>query len=260
MVYKYYSYVQKVAEQRLEISKLNNSIDKLNTRVTDIKSDLDATKSLLKDTEGYSMKIGIAGLAGAGKSTVTNALLKELTTFREASFAAPLKKLCEHYCYGLPYFGNKEEKETEYDVSTLKFKFSHPDIVPRVLFNTLQAYFLDIADNRSTITAREILQYVGTEIFRKYDEMFWVKNIASITDSIVLSDLRFENEFDAVNFTIKVIGGKSEKNNFSTHASEKELPNEWFDLVVENKYCETKEELEGQLNSIVNEITDKLFY
>ena len=51
IVYKYYSYVQKVGEQRLEISKLNNSIDKLNTRVTDIKSDLDATKSLLKDTE-----------------------------------------------------------------------------------------------------------------------------------------------------------------------------------------------------------------
>lgn len=31
MLYKYYSYVQKVSEQRLEISKLNSSIDKLNT-------------------------------------------------------------------------------------------------------------------------------------------------------------------------------------------------------------------------------------
>lgn len=200
------------------------------------------------------MKIGIHGLAGAGKDTLADALVKQLGGFCKESFANPLKYMCASYCGGLPYFGNKIEKETEYTVDSLHFDFTTPTLVPKELVDILCKYFLDIKENRKTITAREILQYVGTDIFRKFDQDFWVKTITDNTDNLILADLRFENELRAVDYSIKVVGGISSLNNFSSHASEKELHDELFDLVIHNKFCNTKEELNTQLQNHIDMI------
>ena len=200
------------------------------------------------------MKIGIHGLAGAGKDTLADALVTQLDGFYKESFANPVKYMCASYCGGLPYFGNKIEKETEYDVDTLHFDFNPPKIVPKELVDVLYKYFLDIMENRKAITAREILQYVGTDIFRKFDNDFWIKAVAENTDNLIIADLRFENELSVIDYSIKVVGGISSLNSFSSHASEKELPNELFDLVIHNKFCNTKEELNTQLQNHINMI------
>lgn len=130
------------------------------------------------------MILGLVGKKQSGKSSLTNFLIKEFG-FVEYSWAFPLKEICknlfdltEEQCYG-----TNKDKET---------------IIPEW-----------------GMSARQILQVVGTDMFRKtFDENFWVKvglkNIQKLNKAgynIVVSDCRFPNELA----TIKDLGGKAIK-------------------------------------------------
>jgi hypothetical protein len=94
------------------------------------------------------------------------------------------------------------------------------------------------------MTAREVMQYIGTDIFRKMQKNVWadstIRQIQSDKYPLALiADCRFPNEVDAV----KSVGGiviKLNRNLYnSVHASETALDQDKydqsnFDLVIEN--------------------------
>lgn len=200
------------------------------------------------------MRIGIHGAAGSGKNTIGNLLASRLF-YDTYAYADPLKELCAEFIPELPWYGNKLEKETEYLVRDLDFNFvvdfgSSLNLRYDVL-HAINIYFLDILENKETITVREILQYVGTDIVRNmqgYD--FWVK-LGKSKDNIVITDVRFANEL--VDFNIKLTGGISD--NADTHESESGIDDSYFDLVLENKFSNNPQQ---QLEKLVETILEKL--
>lgn len=196
------------------------------------------------------MKIGIHGSSGSGKDSLGK-LLAERLFLDTYAYADPLKELCAEFIPNLPWYGNKTEKETKYLVRDLDFNFTVTFGTKLNLrwdvLHTINVYFLDICENKETITAREILQYVGTEIVRNmqgYD--FWV-NLGKQKNNVVITDVRFENEL--VDYNIKIIGGISKSGD--THESESGIDDSYFNIIVENPFSENPEQ---QLNSLVNTI------
>jgi hypothetical protein len=87
---------------------------------------------------------------------------------------------------------------------------------------------------------RRLLQLLGTECGRKcICEHIWVQHWMKMYDpsrNTVADDIRFENEITAImenkGFLIKLVGRKFE--NVPTHESEQELPDQFFNYVVDN--------------------------
>jgi hypothetical protein len=115
------------------------------------------------------------------------------------------------------------------------------------------------------MTAREVMQYVGTDIFRKMDTDVWVKStinkiLKEGPELAIITDCRFPNEVEA----IKNIGGKvlrlTRSPFLSDHISETVLDKEsydWnnFDYIINNdnhnlydQFSELKTILEKLLN------------
>lgn len=120
-------------------------------------------------------------------------------------------------------------------------------------------------NNGNFMTAREVMQYVGTDIFRKMDTNVWVKStinkiIKESPELAIITDCRFPNEVEA----IKNIGGKvlrlTRSPFLSDHISETVLDKEnydWnnFDYIINNnnynlydQFSELKTILEKLLN------------
>ncbi len=200
------------------------------------------------------MRIGLHGLAGAGKNSIGQ-LLADKLGYELYAYAIPLKELCAEFIPELPWYGNKTEKETEYLVRELNFNFkvnfgSELGLRWDVL-HAINVYFLDIVENKEKISAREILQYVGTEIVRKMQgNDFWV-TLGQSKDNVVITDVRFVNEL--VDYNFKIVGGISESGD--SHESEKGIDDAYFDLVVQNPRTDNPEE---QLKSIVTSIIEVL--
>ena len=200
------------------------------------------------------MRIGLHGKAGVGKDSIGQLLAKKLG-LEIYAYADPLKELCKEFIPELPWWGTKTEKETEYLVRDLDFNFtvtfgSNIGLRWDVL-HAINVYFLDILENKDTITAREILQYVGTDIVRKMQgQDFWVA-LGQSKDNVVITDVRFVNEL--VDYNIKVRGGISDSEDY--HTSEVEMPDEYFDIIVKNPFTLTPEK---QIKSIVFNIIEVL--
>lgn len=143
------------------------------------------------------------------------------------------------------------------DISCTIYNFADPlknDICMNILGLTYeQCYGEDIDKNTLTdiewngikLTAREVMQFVGTDIFRKMKHDVWagatIKKIQNNNPDIaVVADCRFPNEVEA----IKNVNGyviKLTRNPFhSDHSSEIALDpenydNSNFDLIIDNK-------------------------
>lgn len=203
------------------------------------------------------MRIGLHGKAGVGKDSIGQLLAKKLG-LEIYAYADPLKELCKEFIPELPWWGTKTEKETEYLVRDLDFNFtvtfgSNIGLRWDVL-HAINVYFLDILENKDTITAREILQYVGTDIVRKMQgQDFWVA-LGQSKDNVVITDVRFVNEL--VDYNIKVRGGISDSEDY--HTSEVEMPDEYFDLIIHNPRTNNPEEQIKAIVSIVSNIIEVL--
>lgn len=167
--------------------------------------------------------IAFAGRKQSGKTTSAEFVSRVFTeTTREISsiynFADPLKTLCIDIL-GLGYnqcYGSDEDKN-----------------------QLVNCYW----DNKQ-LTAREVLQIVGTDMFRKMQNHVWsnatIRQILREQPNLaIIADCRFPNEVDA----IKNVGGiviKLTRNPYnSNHASEIALdPDQYdqfnFDLIIEN--------------------------
>jgi len=104
-------------------------------------------------------------------------------------------------------------------------------------------------------TIGTLQQIIGTEIFRKYDQDFWIKATFSDYDkdmSIVISDVRFKNEADYIlnkgGILIRLVGDPMHIRDKSTrdlnHQSETDLDDyDKFTIVHENKIGDISAEL-----------------
>lgn len=120
-------------------------------------------------------------------------------------------------------------------------------------------------DNKQ-LTARDVMQVVGTDIFRKLDTKVWIRStlskIAREQPNIaVINDCRFPNEVEA----IKQIGGKVirlTRNPFlSDHISETILDKDkydWsnFDYIIDNTNFSLGDQL-SKIQTIIQEIVVK---
>lgn len=113
---------------------------------------------------------GITGQKYNGKDTIAN-YLRDSHGYTQVAFADALKDICG-----------------------VLFDFN---------YDQLYGCSKEVPDSHwFGITPRTILQYVGTEIFRTYDEAFWIKCVENKINRkkglYVISDVRFQNELDMI--------------------------------------------------------------
>lgn len=172
--------------------------------------------------------IAFAGRKQSGKTTSAE-FVREIfdsTTAKIYNFADPLKDLCMNIL-GLEYnqcYGSDQDKN-----------------------ELVNCYW-----NDHQLTAREVLQIVGTEMFRTMQKNVWSDATIRLIKKEqykygIIADCRFPNEVDA----IKNAGGlviKLNRNLYhSSHASEVALDeNEYdqnnFDLVIHNNHMTISEQ------------------
>lgn len=153
--------------------------------------------------------IGINGKFGVGKTTLANYLCDKYG-YVKYSFAEPIKQICK-----------------------ILYKLSDEQ-----LYGSLK----NIIDERYNKTPREIFQYIGTDVFRKVDDNYWV-NIFKQSyqgNKIIIDDLRFNNEADVIKslggIIIKIVSNKKyvkvDDENILNHESENYEIN--YDILIEN--------------------------
>lgn len=120
----------------------------------------------------------------------------------------------------------------------------------------------DIVWEGKNLTAREVMQFVGTDLFRKMKNDVWTsatlnKIHQEKPDLAIIADCRFPNEVEAV----QAAGGlviKLNRNPYnSTHASETALdvlvyPQNLFDLFVPNELMDIPTQLDLILSYLQN--------
>lgn len=120
------------------------------------------------------MIIGLVGYKGSGKDVMADFLVQNFG-FIKISIAEPIKNACREL-----------------------FQLSDDHFHDRMLKEKKIPFW--------NLSPREIMQKVGTDLFRHhFDDQFWVKILDQRIESlknkvshIVISDIRFQNEADAV--------------------------------------------------------------
>lgn len=265
------------------------------------------------------MIVGLAGLAGSGKDTVADILVKNFG-FVKVAFADPLKRIAkevydftDEQLWGPSSARNKpdtrywrmpfskefiEEKVELWHASSIPEDPNHPDHVPLADFIGLtQEQYAYWVETGGYLTPRYALQQLGSEWGRDCYPNTWVDYALRTADTllyksgilrsqffsytpqeglistyvpvsgcrprgIVISDVRFLNELDAIRKwgggfggkgkVIKVLRGKGLTGTAANHRSEKELvgmSEESFDTLIDNRET-TLAELEAQVSRI----------
>jgi len=195
------------------------------------------------------------------------------------SFADALKRDICINILGLSYdmcYGSDEDKNLP---THLKWE-DMPGVVTRTEvqknnWDTLQLGWLTVVYHEpGYMTARDVMQFLGTQIFRKMYDDVWAKScINKINrdqpDLAVITDCRFPNEVEA----IKQAGGKiirfTRGSNTDEHESEKVLDKDrydWdnFDAVLDNANMTIGEQNQAILNLLykwgwMDEVSDDNF-
>lgn len=182
------------------------------------------------------------------------------------SFADVLKEMCVSVL-GLSeeqVYGNNEQKNTD---THLVWK-NMPGFPKTKSLETLRKWGFVLEDDwtpDSFMTARHVMQYVGTDIFRKMYENVWVdatmRRIAAENPEIaVITDCRFPNEVTGtqaaggfvIYCTRAPFGGQDE------HSSETALDPQNFDHSLFNAILDNKEMTIEQQNEALFGILNKL--
>lgn len=154
--------------------------------------------------------VGVGGWAKAGKDQLSSILSSQHNFFHTA-YASKLKQAA--------YAALPDDLQAEVDELDAGFEFTWDGA-------------------KKTTRWRLYLQRFGTEGIRHVDEDFWVRaTLEPLPDyRVVVSDVRFENEFEA----IKTRGGttvwvrRPGVEPANDHISEHELADQEFDVVVDN--------------------------
>lgn len=191
--------------------------------------------------------IGISGKVGSGKNTIAEHISNNVgKACKLYSFADKLKTDVCINLLGLQHkqcFGTQEDKES---LTNLKWE-NMPGVVSTKLVEDLELDIQKLTDvglivhEPGYMSAREVMQYVGTEIFRKMYENIWVdaliRQIKKDRPAVaIITDVRFLSEVNG----LKTIGAhlwRLTRNPAKlTHESETELDSfaEW-NFFLDNK-------------------------
>jgi hypothetical protein len=217
--------------------------------------------------------IAMCGLAGSGKDTACNYLVKN-HGFSKTSFAAPLKAMAkiafgftDEQLYGPS--SKREEEDKRYPFSGICTHCGHScldwsDCLPEER-DVPEGFRWSCANcevnYKEFVTPRLALQTLGTEWGRRLNDDLWAKStinliMGSSHERWCISDLRFRNELDAVlaagGKVIRLTRGKPQHN----HASETQLlsiPLSDFSAILNNEG--TIPEMERNLNQLYKDFT-----
>jgi hypothetical protein len=217
--------------------------------------------------------IGLAGRKQSGKNTSYNCMKLWIPDAQEFAFADPLKEMCINIL-GLEYrqaYGSDADKNEQ--VSHLLFE-NFPvtvwEYADGQISTTLRLPPSDLGmlkDNtwapprfprRATgpMTARQVLQFWGSEIFRKAYHNVWVdatlrKIRKSGCETAVITDCRFPNELEA----IQQAGGKvikltrnvfpDDNHPSETAFDEGNFDQSLFDAILDNRVMDVSDQCES---------------
>jgi len=133
----------------------------------------------------------LVGAAGSGKDTAADAIMREIPGCGELKFALALKEIC------CKLFGWDIHNLTD-DLDYKQAAALYPDGEPVMTH-----------DDGTPYTRREIMQFIGTDLFRNQvrddvwvraalSEMRNTEKLRGVPTLWVLTDTRFENEFELV--------------------------------------------------------------
>ena len=163
------------------------------------------------------MIIGICGAMGSGKSTLARAISYRLNNcvadFFEVSFSSSIKEMVVDL-FGRPAKQVFMSAQLNYE----KYKqLKHP----------------------CGKTYRELLQIIGTDFFRSIYPNVWIdqmRMLVSDGDDYVISDVRFQNEFDFVKEQGGLMIGLTRNTQHNSHLSENVLDIvNASDYIIENQ-------------------------
>lgn len=170
------------------------------------------------------MLIGLIGKKSSGKDTFGNILINQYG-FKKRAFADPLKDCCE-----LLFNLSKEQLNDEHLKETIDVNWQ--------------------------MTPREIMQKVGTDLFRNhFNKDFWLLlfkqwYLKNSNQNIICTDVRFQNEADL----IKNLGGiiiKIDRHNNTIDSHESESLNiDFYDYIIYNH--DSLENYISNINSLIN--------
>lgn len=211
--------------------------------------------------------IAISGLANSGKDTAASMLHYILNApkcfqtywwyehlkkwpfknkWKVTAFAKPLKQtLAIILNKSEDWFEDRDHKENYYvNLSSLKV-YSKDCLQSDILLseNKFQKIIKseEPLDNENLISIRQLMQYYGTSICRKYfGEDIWINaTLNKIESNMIISDCRFKNEFIKIkeNSGIVIYINRPSAT-IGNHQSERECVemyhNNWYDAVIEN--------------------------
>lgn len=154
-------------------------------------------KKKVKLKDGVQI-IGLAGYKGSGKDTLGNHLVSEINNKGDryavrVGFADALKEYCaERYNMDRDIlYADQHKKDTT--LSELLWTDFDDEVQKRYERSRVDTKFL---------TYREVLQVVGTDVFREEDGTIWIDKLTEHVNTIeselpltvVITDLRFDNE------------------------------------------------------------------
>lgn len=169
------------------------------------------------------MKVGILGLAGAGKDTFANMLLEHLPDFKIDRYARPLKELtCRIFGLTMEEVEDRVIKEKPVQVSR--------DVMVQEVFGTLSGVlhftdeeldkaselFFEHFQSARAMSPREFQQIFGTDVVRAVKPTAWVDRLHSVQGNLIVPDVRFENELCDYNILVMGVTGVTRP----VHASE----------------------------------------
>ena len=172
------------------------------------------------------MIIGFGGRIGSGKSELAKICQK--AGFEKLYFALPLKQLVADLIHvKIEEINGLKNVEKNYKFNKIDYLFlSKQTHIP---FEVVEKEMSPV----SFKTVRQLLQFIGTDLIRKYNTNWHVNQIRSMIDkskNYVIDDVRFKNELNL----IKELGGdawfiiRPKIDNVSNHESETSLT--WSDF------------------------------
>lgn len=186
--------------------------------------------------------IGFAGKMRTGKTHLSR-LLKVKYGYKPYSFAFPLKNLCVFLMRdnGLTSIEQLNEwKNNNVEFSVKPDEKWYNCLLEELLcqVNDSEQLYYDIINAPEITNIRQLLQFVGTDIIRKYN-VDWHVNIANmiignhvtgLNEKWTIDDVRFPNEVEL----IKKLGGdvyyiSRPNTDLSSHSSENSITEEMFD-------------------------------
>lgn len=105
---------------------------------------------------------------------------------------------------------------------------------------------ITIVHPKGVMTAREVLQFVGTEIFRKMHDNVWIELVLNQIEIdnpevAVIADCRFDNEGNAIKDKGGLLVYLERETEPDTHISENGINNVTFDIRLNNKSLSIQE-------------------